>query len=103
MHCYTGSHALAEAVLSAGWYISFAGIVTFKKWTDDDLIRLVPADRILAESDAPYLAPVPMRGKRNEPAFVSRTVGRLAAARGVPEVDMGRTVARNARALFQLA
>lgn len=103
MHCYTGSHDLAEAALLAGWYISFAGIVTFRKWDDDDLIRLVPDDRILAESDAPYLAPVPMRGKRNEPAYVSRTVARLASVRGTSASNMGLAVARNARALFKLA
>ena len=103
MHCFTGSRELAECALDAGWYISFAGIVTFRKWTDEDLVRLVPGDRILAESDSPYLAPVPMRGKRNEPAFVARTVARLASIRGVSANEMGRTVSRNARALFNLA
>ena len=103
LHCYTGSHRLAEAGISAGWYVSFSGIVTFKKWTDDELLRLVPDDRILAESDAPYLAPVPNRGKRNEPAWVSHTVARLAFARGVSNENMARTVADNARALFKLA
>jgi TatD DNase family protein len=103
LHCYTGSHRLAEAGISAGWYVSFSGIVTFKKWTDDDLLRLVPEDRILAESDSPYLAPVPNRGKRNEPAWVSYTVARLAVARGVEEDRMRKTVADNARALFKLA
>lgn len=103
LHCYTGSHRLAEAGISAGWYVSFSGIVTFRKWTDDELLRLVPEDRILAESDAPYLAPVPNRGKRNEPAWVSHTVARLAAARGVDENRMRKTVADNARALFKLA
>lgn len=103
LHCFTGSHALAEAALEAGWYISFSGIVTFRKWTDDDLLRLVPNDRILAESDSPYLAPIPHRGKRNEPAWVSFTVARLAAARGVSAEQMGATVAANATALFNLA
>ncbi|HEY9225560.1 MAG TPA: TatD family hydrolase, partial [Gemmatimonadaceae bacterium] len=83
LHCYTGSHQLAEVGLAAGWCVSFSGIVTFKKWVDDDLLRLVPADRILVESDSPYLAPVPHRGKRNEPAWVSFTVARVAVARGV--------------------
>ncbi len=103
LHCFTGSHALAEAAIDAGWYISFSGIVTFRKWTDDDLIRLVPEDRILAESDSPYLAPVPHRGKRNEPAWVSFTVARVAAARGVSAEEMGATVASNATTLFNLA
>jgi TatD DNase family protein len=103
MHCFTGSARLAEKALEAGWHISFSGIVTFRKWTDEDLLRLVPDDRILAESDAPYLAPVPNRGKRNEPAWVRQTVERLALARGVSGDVMGATVAKNARALFRLA
>jgi TatD DNase family protein len=103
MHCYTGSHRLAAIAIEAGWYVSFAGIVTFRKWTDDDLLRIVPDDRILAESDAPYLAPVPHRGKRNEPAWVLHTVARLAAARETTPAEMGRTVSRNARTLFKLA
>ena len=82
LHCFTGSHALAEHAIDAGWYISFSGIVTFKKWADDDLLRLVPAIGILVESDSPYLAPVPFRGKRNEPAWVAHTLARVAAARG---------------------
>ena len=102
LHCYTGTAALAEAALGAGWYVSFSGIVTFKKWTDDALVRLVPDDRLLAESDAPYLAPVPHRGQRNEPAWVARTVARLAAARGVsPDAIAERTTA-NARTFYQL-
>ena len=103
LHCYTGSHALAEAALDAGWYVSFSGIVTFKRWTDDVLLRLVPDDRLLAESDSPYLAPVPHRGKRNEPAWVVLTVARLAAARVVQPAALGALVARNARRLFALA
>ena len=103
LHCYTGSHELAEAAIGAGWYVSFSGIVTFRKWMDDDLIRLVPDDRILAESDSPYLAPVPNRGKRNEPAWVAHTVGRLAHARGVEPDRMAALTADNARRLFKLA
>ncbi|HEV7991658.1 MAG TPA: TatD family hydrolase [Gemmatimonadaceae bacterium] len=103
LHCYTGSAALAAAALEAGWYISFSGIITFKKWTDEALLRMVPADRLLVESDAPYLAPVPHRGKRNEPAWVSFTVARLAAARGVGAGEIGAQTADNARRLFGLA
>jgi len=102
LHCYTGSHELAQAAIEGGWYISFSGIVTFRKWADDELLRLVPADRILAESDSPYLAPVPNRGKRNEPAWVRHTVERLAHARGVSLSEMGSAVARNARRFFSL-
>lgn len=102
LHCYTGSHALAEAALGVEWYVSFSGIVTFKRWDDDALIRLVPDDRILVESDAPYLAPVPNRGKRNEPAWVSFTVARVAAARGVDPSALGKSAAANTARLFGL-
>jgi TatD DNase family protein len=103
MHCFTGSRELAATALDAGWYVSFAGIVTFRKSTDDELVRFIPDDRILVESDSPYLAPVPMRGKRNEPAFVARTVARLAWIRGVSVEEFGAAVCRNARSLFKLA
>ena len=103
LHCYTGTHALAEAALALDWYISFSGIVTFRKWTDDALLRLVPDARLLVESDAPYLAPVPHRGKRNEPAWVSFTLARLALARGRTLEEMGAIVTANARRLFGLA
>jgi len=102
LHCYTGSRALAVDALDAGWYVSFSGIVTFKRWTDDELLRLIPDDRLLAESDAPYLAPVPHRGKRNEPAWVSLTVARLAAARNTTPEAIGARVAANACRLFGL-
>jgi TatD DNase family protein len=100
LHCYTGSIALAETALASGWYISFSGIVTFRKWSDDALIRLVPDERLLVESDAPYLAPVPHRGKRNEPAWVSFTVARVAAARGVDAGALGALTLANARRFF---
>jgi len=103
LHCYTGSIELAAAALDVGWYVSFSGIVTFKKWTDDALLRLVPAERLLVESDAPYLAPVPHRGKRNEPAWVSFTVARLATARGVSASDLGAQTIANTRRFFGLA
>ena len=102
MHCFTGSHALARAALDAGWFISFAGIITFKKWTDEDVLRLVPDDRLLVETDAPYLAPVPHRGKRNEPAYLPLTIARLAAARAVPAARIAELTSANARALFGL-
>jgi TatD DNase family protein len=94
---------LAEAAIEAGWYVSFSGIITFRKWTVEALLRLVPEGRVLAESDSPYLAPVPNRGKRNEPAWVFHTVSRLATARGVSAQMMGAVVARNTRTLFALA
>jgi TatD DNase family protein len=103
LHCFTGSAALAEAALAVGWYVSFSGIVTFRKWTDEAMLRLVPEDRLLVESDSPYLAPVPHRGRRNEPAWVSHTVARLAMARGVEAAELGARTAENARRLFGLA
>ena len=103
MHCYTGSHSLAEFALEAGWCVSFSGIVTFNKWSDDDLVRLVPRDRLLVESDSPYLAPVPYRGKRNEPAWVSQTLSKVAAARGDDPLELGQATAANAQRLFGLA
>jgi TatD DNase family protein len=103
LHCYTGSHALAEFAVDAGWYISFSGIVTFRKWTDDDLIRLVPADRLLVESDSPYLAPVPNRGKRNEPGWVRHTLEKVASVRDADVFELGRATSANAERLFGLA
>jgi TatD DNase family protein len=103
LHCFTGSHQLARAALDVGWFVSFSGIVTFRKWDDDELVRLVPADRILAESDAPYLAPVPHRGRRNEPSWVPDTIARLAAARGVSPDLLAEQTTANARRLFGLA
>jgi TatD DNase family protein len=102
LHCHTGPVSLTETALSAGWYISFSGIVTFKKWEGDDLVRLVPADRILVESDAPYLAPVPNRSKRNEPAWVALTVAKVAATRGVTPAELGELCTANAFRLFNL-
>ena len=102
LHCFTGSHELARAGLDAGWHISFSGLITFRTWTDRELLRLVPLDRLLVESDAPYLAPVPHRGKRNEPSWVPRTIETLAAARGIDMPALGASLRRNAIDLFGL-
>jgi TatD DNase family protein len=103
MHCFTGTRALAQTAITGGWFVSFSGIITFKKWDDEALLRLVPDDRLLVESDSPYLAPVPHRGKRNEPAFVARTIDRLALARGVTSDHIARVTTENAVRLFGLA
>lgn len=103
LHCFTGSAALATVGLEAGWCVSFAGIVTFRTWTDDALLRLVPADRLLVESDSPYLAPVPHRGRRNEPAWCAYTVQRLARVRDEDPHRLGAHCIANARSLFGLA
>ena len=102
LHCFTGSRALAEVGLAAGWFVSFSGIVTFKKWEGDDVIRAVPADRLLLESDSPYLAPVPFRGKRNEPAYCARTLHRLAEVRGDDVASLSAQLMANTRQLFSL-
>jgi len=103
LHCFTGTHDVAETALRAGWYVSFSGIVTFKKWDDVALLQLVPDDRLMVESDSPYLAPVPFRGKRNEPAFVPRTIERLAIARDATVDVIADRTTDNARRLFGLA
>jgi len=103
LHCFTGPSSLAEIALDAGWYVSFSGVVTFRKWSDDDLIRSIPVDRILVESDAPYLAPVPFRGKRNEPAHVALTLTKVAAALGKSPDDLGQVVVANTVRFFGLA
>jgi TatD DNase family protein len=103
LHCFTGTARLASAALDAGWYVSFSGIVTFNKWSGDDVVRLVPDDRILAETDAPYLAPVPFRGRRNEPRFLPHTIARIAAIRGTTPERIAEITTANARWLFGLA
>ncbi|MCC6928672.1 MAG: TatD family hydrolase [Gemmatimonadaceae bacterium] len=103
LHCFGGPAALAEAAIEADWYCSFSGIVTFRKWNDDALLRMIPEDRILIETDAPYLAPVPHRGKRNEPAYASLTLARVAQARAVSAEALGEITSRNAVRFFALA
>ncbi|HEY8309363.1 MAG TPA: TatD family hydrolase [Gemmatimonadaceae bacterium] len=102
LHCFTGTAELARIALDAGWYVSFSGIVTFRNWTGDAVIRSIPDDRILVESDAPYLAPVPHRGKRNESAWVALTTAKIAEARGVEIATFARESTKNARRLFRL-
>jgi TatD DNase family protein len=103
LHCFTGPRSLAEVAIEAGWYVSFSGVVTFRKWADDDLIRSIPDDRMLVESDAPYLAPVPFRGKRNEPAHVALTLAKVAAARGTSPGEFGAIAVANTVRFFDLA
>jgi TatD DNase family protein len=100
LHCHTGPPALTEAAIAIGWYVSFAGVVTFRSWQQDALLRDLPADRLLVESDSPYLAPVPHRGRRNEPAWVARTLERVAAQRGDTPEALGECVLRNTERLF---
>jgi len=101
LHCFSSSRALAEAALALGGYISFSGILTFPRSSElREIARDVPVGRLLVETDAPYLAPVPFRGKRNEPGFVAHTAKVLAEQRGMtPEALADQTTA-NFRRLF---
>ena len=102
LHCFSSPHLL-PAALERGWYVSFAGNATFPKAVDLRLAaREVPADRILAETDAPYLAPQAVRGKRNEPAYVMHTLAALAAARNEDRSELEQQIERNAAACFGL-
>lgn len=102
LHCFTSGAELAHAGLALGGYVSFSGVVTFKNAEAlRDIALAVPYDRLLVETDAPYLAPEPMRGKTNEPAFVTHTAARLAALRGVSEADMARATSENFFRLFK--
>ena len=92
---------LAEAGLSLGLYISFSGILTFKNAQElREIAGCVPLNRLLIETDAPYLAPVPFRGRRNEPAFVAATAGKLAEIKGVPAETLAAQTSANALRLF---
>jgi TatD DNase family protein len=100
-HCFTGDRAMAHAALEIGFYLSLAGIVTFPKAVElREVARMAPLDRLLVETDSPYLAPVPHRGKRNEPAFVTRVAETLAEVRGEDSAAMGERLTRNFEALF---
>ena len=101
IHCFTGSQRLADACLTLGAYISLSGIVTFKNAkTLQDVARTLPADRLLVETDSPFLAPVPVRGKVCEPAYVAHTARFLAELRGEQVEELVETTARNTRKLF---
>ncbi|HEY1563803.1 MAG TPA: TatD family hydrolase [Gaiellaceae bacterium] len=102
LHCFSSPHMLPMA-LERGWYVSFAGNATFPKAVDLRLAATqVPAERILAETDSPYLAPQPVRGKRNEPAYVVHTLAALARARGEEPAELERRIEENATACFGL-
>jgi TatD DNase family protein len=101
MHCFSSSRELAEQVLDFGFYISISGIATFKKSEElRAIIRDVPLDRLLVETDAPYLAPVPKRGKRNEPAFVVHTAAVVAEVKGIGPDELAARTTANVLRLF---
>jgi TatD DNase family protein len=104
LHCFSSGIDLARRGLALGGYISFSGILTFKNAaTIQEVAGFAPADRILVETDAPYLAPVPYRGKTNEPSFVRHTAEKLAEIRGVSLEEIGRTTTDNFFRLFSKA
>jgi len=102
IHCFTASRELAERVLDLGFYISLSGIVTFKNAADirDTVKAVVPPDRILVETDAPYLAPMPNRGKRNEPAFTAHTAAYMADFLGIDPAEFAAQTTENFHRLF---
>jgi len=100
MHCFTGDAAQASQALDLGFHLSFGGVLTFPKAEGlREAAKITPEDRLLVETDCPYLAPVPHRGKRNEPAFVVETARRLAQVRGVTPEAIAECTTRNFRAL----
>lgn len=101
IHCFTGDYEAARAFLDLGFYLSFTGIITFKNADSlRDVVRKLPLDRILVETDSPYLAPVPHRGKRNEPAFVRFVAETVAQIRGLRLDQVAEVTSRNAEELF---
>jgi TatD DNase family protein len=101
IHCFSGDARAAERYLELGLYLSFSGIVTFKNAAAlQDAARLVPLDRFLIETDAPFLTPVPRRGERNEPAYVALTAQKIADLKGLPVAEIGAAALRNTIRLF---
>jgi TatD DNase family protein len=102
LHCFTGTPSLARAGLDLGLHISLAGIVTFPKAAElRETAKTIPLDRLLTETDSPFLAPVPYRGKRNEPAYVRRVIEVLGGLRGIPADDLAATTGANFHRLFR--
>jgi TatD DNase family protein len=101
LHCFTGGRELAFAAVELGHYVSFTGILTFKNSQElRDIAAALPAERVLVETDAPYLAPLPFRGKRNEPSYVVETAKVLAETRGVSLEEIARQTTENFFRLF---
>ena len=104
LHCFSSGRGLAEAALALGFYISISGIVTFRNADElRSIVRDVPLDRLLVETDAPYLAPVPHRGRRNEPAFVAQTAAAVAALKSVTPDELAQATTDNFFRLFSKA
>lgn len=103
IHCFTGTYEAARAYLDLGFYISFTGIITFKNAESlRDVVRKVPLDRMLVETDSPYLTPVPYRGRRNEPAYVRYVAEAISSVKNIPVEIVAQTTTANVEALFDI-
>ena len=103
MHCFTGSAEFAHKLLTLGSYFSASGIITFKNSTDlQETFKLIPNDKLLIETDSPYLAPVPLRGKKNEPSYIKHTLEKLANLKNIEVNKMKKITSRNFNLLFNL-
>ena len=104
IHCFTGTRTFAEAAVERGLLISFSGVITFKKAEDlRETARRLPIEKLLIETDSPFLAPVPYRGRRNEPAYVVETARAVSELRGVGTQELGRATSENFKRLFELS
>jgi TatD DNase family protein len=99
-HCYSGDLSMAEEICERGWHISFTGTVTYPNSRMDDIIRAIPSERIMIETDCPYLAPQPLRGKRNDPSTLRYVVEKISELRRVPPAIIAETVFRNSFEFF---
>ena len=102
MHCFTGTEEEAKAYLSLGFHLGLGGVTTYKNCSVKDFLPMLPLDRIVLETDAPYLAPVPCRGKRNEPAFLVHTAQRIADILQIPVEELADATTKNVQLLFGL-
>ncbi|MBN2289112.1 MAG: TatD family hydrolase, partial [Candidatus Glassbacteria bacterium] len=100
VHCFSGNMEDLEALISLDCYFSLGGSITFKNYGKAEVVRRIPADRLLLETDCPYLAPVPWRGRRNEPAWITHTAAVLAGMRGVDLEEVSRMTCGNFERLF---
>jgi TatD DNase family protein len=103
LHCFSSAKQLLETGLEIGWYVSFSGMITFARYADVELLRMVPLDRLLVETDSPYLSPAPHRGRRNEPANVVHVARRAAELREEPFELLAEATTRNALELYRFA
>src|SRR5258708_6676320 len=99
VHFFAGTWEIAKAFIDFGFTISFTGVITFTH-DYDEIIRNTPLDMIMSETDAPYVTPVPYRGKRNEPVYVSEVVNKIAEIKGLPESEVAEAIISNARRVF---